>query len=145
MEGMLSGHQFISEDAHSPHVGFFGTVWQFAQQLWTHVARGTAVRFDSLAAQTAERKCEVYEHDLALLVDQHVVSLDVSVRHADLVAVLQCQRDVLHHLFRLVFGHRSSLFEPLRQSFSFEILEYQVSLSYTVLRLRSTRKFHRSL
>lgn len=123
MERVLSSHQFIRKDAERPHVCLFGTVRQLVEQFWTHVGWGPAVGLCFLSAETAERKGEVYQHDLSLFRDEHVVGLDVSMGNSDFVAVLQGQSDALHQCFCLVFTHRSCSLEHFGEGLAFEVLE----------------------
>lgn len=72
-----------------------------------HVRRRPAKHFDFLFVRDLGAEAEVDDLDVSVFVEQNVFELDVSVRDALAVAVLQPRHQLLEYASRFVFGQPS--------------------------------------
>lgn len=92
LEGRPSVGHFIQQDAEGPHIGG-GSVGDAEYDLGGHILKRAADRaFEVGGGGESGGPAEVAEFDVELVVEQHVLGLDVPVKHPPLVQVPQRPR-----------------------------------------------------
>lgn len=71
----------------------------------SHVGRCAAEKFDLLRVRDLSAEAEIDEFDVAPVVQHHVLQLDVTVRDAFRVKIVECADELRKYFLRLVLFH----------------------------------------
>ena len=92
LKGVEAGQQLVEQGGEGPEVAA-AVDFQLLELLGGHVADGAAAGFGEAADAGELGQAEVGDLDLALVVDEDVIGLDVQVQHLVLVCQLQRRGD----------------------------------------------------